>query len=165
MSLRVSPADIQPYQFLAVHTFVAAVLQVGLKARGVALSLVCFTCIFVTLWVAIGAGIHKNYETPTPVRNSPLIISYPFLVADTTRVSIGAGSALSSRENALLANTSGCGSHYLPQQSYTFHCITGRKVSGRSMKSTSFIGGTLIRGLNTHRGGHHWECFCEPSPL
>ncbi|KAF8502200.1 hypothetical protein F5888DRAFT_1177000 [Russula emetica] len=51
---------------LAVHTFVAAVLQVGLKARGVAFSLVCLACVFIILWVAIGAGIHKNYETPTP---------------------------------------------------------------------------------------------------
>ncbi|KAI0276639.1 hypothetical protein BGY98DRAFT_694141 [Russula aff. rugulosa BPL654] len=51
---------------LAVHTFVAAVLPVGLKARGVAFSLVCLACVFITLWVAIGAGIHKNYETPTP---------------------------------------------------------------------------------------------------
>ena len=48
-------------------------LQVGLKARGVALSLVCLACIFIVLWVAIGAGIHKNYETPTPVRNSPFV--------------------------------------------------------------------------------------------
>ena len=44
----------------------AAVLQVGLEARSVALSLVCLTCVFITLWIAIGAGIHKNYETPTP---------------------------------------------------------------------------------------------------
>jgi hypothetical protein len=33
------------------------------------------------------------------------------------------------------------------------------------MKSTSFIGGTLIRGLNTRREGQHWECFCKPSTL
>jgi len=51
---------------LAIHTFVAAVLQVGLKARGVALSLVCLACVFITLWVAIGPDIHRNYETPTP---------------------------------------------------------------------------------------------------
>ncbi|KAI0276633.1 hypothetical protein BGY98DRAFT_694003 [Russula aff. rugulosa BPL654] len=51
---------------LAVHTFVAAVWQVGWKARGVALSLVCLACVFITLWVAIGAGIHKNFDTPTP---------------------------------------------------------------------------------------------------
>jgi len=51
---------------LAVHTFVAAVFQVGLKTRGVALGLVCLVCVFTILWVAIGAGIHKNYETPTP---------------------------------------------------------------------------------------------------
>ncbi|KAF8502204.1 hypothetical protein F5888DRAFT_1608195 [Russula emetica] len=51
---------------LAVHTFVAAVFQVGLKARGGAFNLVCLACVFIILWVAIGAGIHKNYETPTP---------------------------------------------------------------------------------------------------
>ncbi|KAI0276620.1 hypothetical protein BGY98DRAFT_934920 [Russula aff. rugulosa BPL654] len=52
--------------FLAIHTFVAAVLQVGLKARGVALSLVCLACVFIMIWVAIGAVHHKNYDTPTP---------------------------------------------------------------------------------------------------
>ena len=50
-------------------------LQVGLKARGVAFSLVCLACIFILLSVAIGAGTHKNYDTPTPVRNSPLFLS------------------------------------------------------------------------------------------
>ena len=64
-----------------------------------------------------------------------------------------------------MANTSGCGSHYLLRQYYMFHCISGRRVSGRSTKSTSFIGGTLIKGLDTHRGGQHWECFCKPFPL
>jgi hypothetical protein len=59
-------------QLLAVHTFVAALWRVGLQARGVALGLVCLTCLFVTLWVSIGASIHKNYETPTPVRCSTL---------------------------------------------------------------------------------------------
>ena len=44
--------------------------RVGLKARGVAAGLVCLAFVFITLWVTIGAGIHKNYETPTPVRNS-----------------------------------------------------------------------------------------------
>ena len=64
----------------------AAVLpvQVGLKARGVTLSLVCLACVFITLSVAIGAGIHKNYDAPTPVRNSPFMGSYPFLPADVT---------------------------------------------------------------------------------
>jgi hypothetical protein len=51
------------------------VWQVGLNARGVALSLVCLACVFITLWVAIGASVHKNYETPTPVRNSPSTLS------------------------------------------------------------------------------------------
>jgi hypothetical protein len=53
------------------------VWQVGLKARGVALSLVCLASIFIILWVAIGADTHKNYETPTPVRNSPLFFPIP----------------------------------------------------------------------------------------
>jgi hypothetical protein len=56
---------------------VAAVLQVGLKARGVALSLVCLVCVFIMLWLAIGPRIHRNYETPTPVRNSPSL--FPIL--------------------------------------------------------------------------------------
>ncbi|KAF8502191.1 hypothetical protein F5888DRAFT_1918898 [Russula emetica] len=51
---------------LAVHTFVAAVLPGDLRGRGVALSLVCLACVFIILWVAIGASVHKNYETPTP---------------------------------------------------------------------------------------------------
>ena len=93
------------------------------------------------------------------------ILPYPFLTADTTRVSIGAGSALSSREIALVGKASGCGSDYLVRQYYTFRCIFGRKVSGRSMKGTSFIGGTLIRGLDTRRGGQHWEFFCKQLPL
>jgi hypothetical protein len=55
-------------QLLAVHTFVAALWRVGLQARGVAFGMVCLACIFITLWVAIGASSHKNYDTPTPVR-------------------------------------------------------------------------------------------------
>ncbi|KAN0105265.1 hypothetical protein V8E52_011204 [Russula decolorans] len=51
---------------LAVHTFVAALWRVGLQARGVALGMVYLACIFITLWVAIGASSHKNYDTPTP---------------------------------------------------------------------------------------------------
>ncbi|KAF8502188.1 hypothetical protein F5888DRAFT_1176383 [Russula emetica] len=51
---------------LAVHTFVAAVLPGDLQGRGVALSSVSLVGVFIILWVAIGAGIHKNYETPTP---------------------------------------------------------------------------------------------------
>jgi hypothetical protein len=65
------------HQLLAIHTFVTAVLRVGLQARGVALGLVCLVCVFITLWVAVGAGIHKNYETPTPVRNSHLLLAIP----------------------------------------------------------------------------------------
>ncbi len=49
--------------------------KVGLKACGIAVGLVCLACVFITLWAAIGAGIHKNYETPTPVRNSTLFFT------------------------------------------------------------------------------------------
>jgi len=51
---------------LAIHTFVAALWQVGLEARGVAWGLVGSACVFVTLWVSVGASIHKNYEMPSP---------------------------------------------------------------------------------------------------
>ena len=61
-----------------------------------------------TLWVAVGAGIHKNYERPTPVRLLNPFIFHPILTADTPRVSIGAGSVLSTRANALVY-TSRCG--------------------------------------------------------
>lgn len=44
----------------------AALWRVGLQARGFAIFLVGIACVFITLWVAIGASKHKNYETPTP---------------------------------------------------------------------------------------------------
>jgi hypothetical protein len=75
--------------------------------------MVCLVCIFISLWVAIGVNVHKNYETPTPVRLLNPVLFHSFLIADTTRVSIGAGSVLSTHTYALLVNTSGCGSHYV----------------------------------------------------
>ena len=72
-SLRAGPCSYTACQLLAVHTFVSVVLQVGLKARGIAFGMVCLASVFITLWIAIGAGIHKNYETPTPVRDSPSV--------------------------------------------------------------------------------------------
>jgi hypothetical protein len=66
------------HQLLAVHTFVAALWRVGLQARSVALGLVCPACLFITLWVGIGASVHKNYETPTPVSYSTLSFPTPF---------------------------------------------------------------------------------------
>ena len=47
--------------------------------------MVLLACIFITLWAAIGAGAHKNYETPTPVRYSDPVLLHPSLIADTTR--------------------------------------------------------------------------------
>ena len=66
MSLSPSETDTHLDQILAVHTFVAALWRVGLQARGFAIFLVGIACVFITLWVAIGASKHKNYETPTP---------------------------------------------------------------------------------------------------
>jgi hypothetical protein len=44
--------------------------NIGTKARGFALGLVVLAFSFSALWVGIGTGIHKRYETPTPVRRS-----------------------------------------------------------------------------------------------
>ena len=68
MSFVRSTTDATSHQILAVHTFVTAMWRVGLEARRFALCLVVLVTIFVSLWVGIGAGIHKHYETPTPVR-------------------------------------------------------------------------------------------------
>jgi len=51
---------------LAVHTFVSALWRVGLKARRFAVCMVFLIFCFVTLWVSVGASIHKHYEVPTP---------------------------------------------------------------------------------------------------
>jgi hypothetical protein len=48
------------------------VWDVDLRARGIAVGLVFLACVFIMLWVVIGENVHKNYETPTPVRNSTL---------------------------------------------------------------------------------------------
>jgi hypothetical protein len=125
--------------------------------------MVCLVCIFITLWVAIGANVHKNYETPTPVRLLNPVLSHPFLISDTTRVSIGAGSVLGTCTYALVVNTSGCGSRYLLRRYYISHYLSGRKVACLLMKraGTSFTCRSPIRRLITHSGELHWECFCK----
>jgi hypothetical protein len=122
--------------------------------------MVCLACVFITLWVAIGSSVHRNYDTPTPVRYS---IPFLFFIAHTTLISIGAGSVLNSPAYALVVNTSGCGSHYLLRQYCTSRYIFGRKVACLSMKSagTSFAYRAPIRGLNILSGELHWECFCK----
>ena len=52
-----------------------ALWGVGEEARYFAFSIVALTWLFNALWVSIGNGIHKNYEMPTPVRTSCLLIS------------------------------------------------------------------------------------------
>jgi hypothetical protein len=81
---------------LTVHTFIGALWRVRLQSRGLAFSLVGLTWVFGALWVGIGNGIHKNYETPVPVRSSnstfPLPLSYC--------TSIGVGLIQSTKGNA-----------------------------------------------------------------
>jgi len=59
-----------PNQILTVHTFVSALWRVGLKARSLSVGLVGLVCTYCALCAGIGAGIHKDYAAPTPVRLS-----------------------------------------------------------------------------------------------
>ena len=70
-----SQADAQTYQILTVHTFMTALWRVGAEARCLAFGVVALTCLFVVLWVGVTNGIHKDFETPTPVRNPDLLIT------------------------------------------------------------------------------------------
>jgi len=51
---------------LAVHTFVVSLWGIGLQAASFALVPVSLACIFIAVWIYVGAGTHKNYEVPTP---------------------------------------------------------------------------------------------------
>ncbi|KAF8261258.1 hypothetical protein EI94DRAFT_1746329 [Lactarius quietus] len=51
---------------LTTHTFTMALWRVGAEARSFAFGIVALTCLFVVLWVGVGNGIHKDYETPVP---------------------------------------------------------------------------------------------------
>ncbi|KAI9463568.1 hypothetical protein BJY52DRAFT_1184588 [Lactarius psammicola] len=51
---------------ITVHTFVVALWKVGIRARYFAFGVAALASLFVALWVGIGNGIHKNFETPTP---------------------------------------------------------------------------------------------------
>ncbi|KAF8263338.1 hypothetical protein EI94DRAFT_1877754 [Lactarius quietus] len=51
---------------LTVHTFVVALWRVGIRARNFAFGAVTLASLYIALWVSIGNGIHKHYETPTP---------------------------------------------------------------------------------------------------
>jgi hypothetical protein len=107
------------------------VLQVGLNARGVALSLVCLVCIFITLWVAIGAGTHRNYETPTPVRDSPLF--FPSLSPLLTLL----GSVLVLDQPSVLGRSPWWRIHLAVDHTIYF---------GISIHSTVFLGGGFLVG-------------------
>jgi hypothetical protein len=77
----------------------------------------------------------------------------PLLTTDTTRVSIGAGSALITRANASPVNTSGFGWHYLLRCSLASRCISGRKIVCRYPKGDgggpTFTSPNSIKPLNT----------------
>ena len=113
------------------------VLQVGFKARGVALSLLCLVCAFIMVWVANGASIHKHYETATPVHNSSLFFPtlsslltplgkyWCWISAQCAQYSVS-GRTPRWRIRLAVDRTICFGD-------YTFHCISGQRVSGRSM--------------------------------
>ena len=101
----------------------------GLQARGVALSLVCLACIFIGLWVAIGTGIHKNYETPTPVRNS--LLYFPILISLLTFL----GSVLVLDQPSIPGRTPW----------WRIHLAVDRAVClGNTIHSTVFLGGGFL---------------------
>jgi hypothetical protein len=107
------------------------VWRVGLQARGVALGMVCLVCIFIILWVAIGAGIHKNYETPTPVRNSPLF--FPILSSLLTLL----GSVLVLDQPSVPGRTPWWRIHLAVDCTIRF---------GNNVRSTVFLGGGFLVG-------------------
>jgi hypothetical protein len=82
-----------------------------------------------------------------------LVLSCPLITTDTTRVSIGAGSAPITRANASLVNTSGCGWHYSLRCSLASRCFSGRKVVCRSPKGggggPTFTSPNSMKLLNT----------------
>ena len=81
---------------LTIHTFVVALWNVGSRTRKFAFGIVAVITVFVGLWVGIGNGTHKHYETPTPVRISGFLllrliadIVWPVLVLDRSWVQSG----------------------------------------------------------------------------
>ena len=101
-------------------------LQADLKARRVALGLVCLAFVFITLWVAIGAGIHKNYETPTPVRDLSLFLSSMLTLL---------GSGLVLDQPSVPARTPRWRNHLDVDRTICF---------GNTIRSTIFLGGGLL---------------------
>jgi hypothetical protein len=72
-----------PCQILALHTFIAVLWGIGMRARGIAFGLVGLTWVFIVLWVVIGNAINKNYEVPTPVSYFDHYLFTSFLTTDT----------------------------------------------------------------------------------
>ena len=50
-----------------------ALWTVGMRARRFAYGIVALVSLFIGLWVGLGNGLHKNFETPTPVRISDFL--------------------------------------------------------------------------------------------
>ena len=129
MSLGLRSTDGAFRQFLAAHTFIAALWRVGLQARGVAFGMVCLACIFVILWVSISASIHKNYDMPTPVRYSTLSFSTlpPFLTLF--------GSVLVLDQPSVPGHTPRWGIHLAVDRTICF---------GNIIRPTIFLGGRSL---------------------
>ena len=105
--------------------------QVGLNARRFALSLVCLAWVFIMLWVAISVGIHKNYDTPTPVRSLPLF--FPVLSSLLTLL----GSVLVLDQPSVPGRT--------PR--WRIHLDVDRTICfGNTIHSSVFLGGGFLVG-------------------
>ena len=59
-----------------------AIWSVGSRSRHFAFGIVALATLFIALWVGLGNGLDKNFETPTPV--SALIYSPLRLIVDIT---------------------------------------------------------------------------------
>ena len=57
-----------------------AIWSVGSRSRYFAFGIVALATLFIALWVGLGNGLDKNFETPTPV--SILIYSPLRLIVD-----------------------------------------------------------------------------------
>jgi hypothetical protein len=145
---------------------VSALWRVGLKARGLSVGLVGFVCTYCALSAGMGAGLHKDYAGPAPVRHfSPPLFRIPW--SSLISSSSGVLSAPTIHRNALPALGSSCGWHYLLRYYSTSPCTFGRRVvcrsmiSGTSSSSTGIAHITSDKGLNTHRGARLRECSCK----
>jgi hypothetical protein len=77
-----------------------AVWNVGSRTRSFAFGIIALATLFVALWVGLGNGLHKNYETPTPVRIFRFSHCFVLLLTFSFLDSIGVGLVVGTKVNA-----------------------------------------------------------------